>query len=109
MILPLLVLLVIHEFASSTFAGTITAISTLITAFGGVLLALTVLIPILRTTRKVDEQVATIHTIVNQQRTDAQRYNIALTELLKKNNIEIPIDQSLPVNGERDAKPGQPS
>lgn len=80
----------------SNLAGIITAVATVITACGGLLLAVSVLLPMLRQTRQ-------IHTIVNQQRTDQQRYNIALVELLKKNNIEIPIDQSLPVTGQADA------
>jgi hypothetical protein len=75
---------------------------------GGIILAIAVLLPILRNSKEVKDQVGTIHTIVNQQRTDAQRYNIALTELLKKHGIEVPIDQSLPVVGEPDPQPGQP-
>jgi predicted amino acid-binding ACT domain protein len=94
--------MVLLEVAPSTGAGIVTAIATVITALGGLILAIAVLIPNLRTTR-------TIHTIVNQQRTDAQRYNIALSELLKKHGIEVPIDQSLPVSGVPDAKPGEPT
>jgi len=82
--------------APSTGAGIITAIATVITALGGLILAFSVLLPILK-------QVKQVHTIVNQQRTDQQRYNIALVELLKKHGIEVPIDQSLPVTHAPDA------
>lgn len=94
---------------ASTSAGIITAAASVITGVSLLIGALTVFVPVLRATRRVEKQVATVHTIVNQQRTDAQRYNIALTELLKKNGIEVPVDQSLPVVGEPDAQPGQPS
>lgn len=95
--------------AQSSTAGVITAIATLVTAVGGLLAVFIVLIPILRNTRVTTSQVESIHTIVNQQRTDAQRYNIALTEALRKAGIAVPIDQSLPVTGQPDASPGQPS
>jgi histidyl-tRNA synthetase len=98
----------LETLAPSTGAGVITAIATVITAVGGLVLAVGVLIPILRQTRSLDKKVDTVHTIVNQQRTDAQRYNIALAELLRKNGIEVPIDQSLPVTTQADAQPGQP-
>jgi len=92
--------------ASSTFAGIITAMATIMTALGVLITAIALLIPILRNTRETNAQVGTIHTIVNQQRTDAQRYNIALAQLLRKHGIEIPIDQSLPVDGVPDAHQG---
>jgi hypothetical protein len=89
--------------APSTVAGIITASATVLTALGGVILAISVLIPNLRLMRRTANQVETVHTIVNQQRTDQQRYNIALVQLLKKNGIEVPVDQSLPVSGVPDA------
>jgi len=92
---------VLSDQPPSTLAGIITAIAACLTAVGGVILAFAVLLPILRTVRVT-------HTIVNQQRTDAQRYNIALVELLRLHGIDIPIDQSLPVVGQPDAQPGQP-
>jgi hypothetical protein len=99
----------VMEIAPSTYAGILTAIATILTAIGGIILAISVLIPILRNTRETSRQVGVIHTIVNQQRTDAQRYNIALREALRKAGVDVPIDQSLPVEGEADALPGQPS
>ena len=95
--------------AQSTLAGIITASATVLTALGGVVLAISVLIPILRNSRTTMAQVGQVHTIVNQQRTDSQRYIIALTEALRKQGIEIPVDQSLPVAGQADAQPGQPT
>lgn len=75
----------------STLAGIITAAATVITACGGVILAISVLIPILRQTRQ-------IHTIVNQQRTDMERYQRALVAVLKEHGIDVPIDQSIDPN-----------
>lgn len=80
----------------NTTSNIIAAVGSLVTALGVLFTALGIFIPMARTLR-------TVHTIVNQQRTDAQRYNIALTELLRKNGIEVPIDQSLPVSGLNDA------
>lgn len=80
---------------SNTTANIITAIAATITAMGGLVVAVGLLVPTLRGVRQV-------HTIVNQQRTDMQRYNVALVEVLKLHGIDIPIDQSLPVTGHRD-------
>lgn len=99
---------VLVEVAPSTGAGLVTAVATVITALGGLVLAIGVLIPILRNTRDTKAQVQSVHTIVNQQHTDQQRYIIALTEILRAQGIEVPVDQSLPVTGHPDAKPGQP-
>ena len=68
-------------------AGSITAIATVITALGGLVLAVGVLIPILRTTRST-------HKIVNQQRTDMMNYQRALIKALQSAGIDIPDDQS---------------
>lgn len=89
----------------STFAGVATAIFTLMTAMvvtvGAIMTYITA-----RAARKaalraeikmeaVREQTIEIHTIVNQQRTDMQRYIRAQTALLILHGIEPPIDQSL--------------
>lgn len=97
----LLTLLMADDLAqpSSTTAGIITAIAAAITAFGGLVLAVTVLIPMLKT-------VNTTHRIVNQQRTDMQRYIAAQNQLLKKHGIEPPIDQSLPIPPDEVPPPG---
>jgi len=80
----------------STLAG--------LTALGGLTLAIAVLIPNLRRTKATElavkatgEAVKEVHTMVNQQRTDAQRYQIALIKALTKAGVEVPQDQSLNV------------
>jgi hypothetical protein len=73
---------------ASTYAGIITAAATLVTAMGGLLLAWGQF----QTKRQVKE----VHTIVNQQRTDAQNYQRALIGALEANGISIPVDQSAP-------------
>lgn len=100
---------ILMAWQSSTAAGAVTAIATALTALF-VLLTSVISFNVQRTTRKterkVDEatvQLGAVHTIVNQQRTDQQRYQIALVELLKKHGITVPIDQSLPVTGQVDA------
>jgi hypothetical protein len=92
----------------STLAGIITASAAVFTALGGLILAIGVLIPILRATRATGAKVDLVHVIVNQQRTDSQRYAIALVSALRAHGIDIPVDQSLPVVGTEDAQPGQP-
>lgn len=95
---------------SSSLAGIITAVATVITALGGFALALGVLIPILRITKEAkrasvqarDMAVSTgvkadaVHKIVNQQRTDMLRYTEALVRALKSAGVEVPVDQSIP-------------
>jgi hypothetical protein len=73
-----------------TWAGLITAFSTLLLAVGGVITALTVFIPMLRTTRKNSDQLRVIHTLVNSTLTAAlqaeldstRREEMLLRELL---------------------------
>jgi hypothetical protein len=76
----------------STLAGIITAVSTLFLAVGGVITALTVLIPILRQTKAT-------HKIVNQQRTDMLRFQRALIRALTDAGIAVPVDQSVDDQG----------
>ena len=83
--------------SSSSTAQIVTAIATVLTSVGGIVLAVAVLIPNLRNSKETKMQVQEVHTIVNQQRTDLQRYNVALSQALKAHGIEIPVDQSLPV------------
>lgn len=87
---------------ASSVAGIITAVATALIALGGVITAITVLIPILRGTRDnartidaVHGQVAEVHTMVNQQRTDAMRYQERLVEALTAAGIPVPADSSL--------------
>lgn len=85
-------------------ADRITAIASVIGSLGSLIIAISVLL----TVNKTSKQVEGVHTIVNQQRTDAQRYQIALLEVLKANKIDIPIDQSLPVTNQPDARKETP-
>ncbi len=77
----------------SSVAGVITAFATLLTAVGGLIVALKVIIPQRRET-------ASIHKIVNQQRTDMLRFQRALIETLQAHGIKVPVDQSAPLPGE---------
>lgn len=72
---------------ASSWAGIISAIATVIMAAGGLLGAVTLLVPILRQTREV-------HKIVNQQRTDMKRYNTMLRKALEAHGIQVPDDPS---------------
>lgn len=86
----------------SSTAGVVTAIATVLTALGGVIAALALLIPILRETRANGHQTREIHTIVNQQRTDSLNYQRALIRALADRGIDIPVDQSLPAEERED-------
>jgi hypothetical protein len=117
-----ILLLVSMNTSTNTMANIVAAcggVATLITAIA-------LLITSLRSNRETKATLADVkqttdvtHTIVNQQKTDADRWNIALTEhgkaltaLLDAAGIDhpsLPIDQSKPVLGERDAQPGQPT
>jgi hypothetical protein len=71
----------------------VTAVAASLTAVGGVIVSITVLIPLLRTAKST-------HHIVNQQRTDLQNYQRALIRALKAGGIEVPEDQSQLLNGD---------
>lgn len=71
-----------------SIAGICTAAGTMATAIAGIVVSLKVLVPI----KKTGE---TTHTIVNQQRTDAARYQADLVAALQANNIIVPEDKSL--------------
>ena len=60
-----------------------TALGALVTAFGGLVLAVKYVIP--------------THKIVNSEKTDRLRFIAALEEALKQAGIPLPIDQSLPI------------
>jgi len=63
-----------------TLPGWITAFATLLTAGGGLLLAIKTVIP--------------THRIVNSQRTDMQRYIKVLENFVTSQGYELPEDQS---------------
>lgn len=97
------------ELGPSSVATVITAISATFTAIALVITAVSVLIPTLRKAREnanltaqnneltaeAITKVEDVHHIVNQQRTDMQRYTRALVAALEKAGLEVPIDQSL--------------
>jgi hypothetical protein len=74
------------------WAAIITACASGVTAIGGVIVSIAVLIPSLRIARQT-------HHLVNQAHTDAVNYQNALIRALKDKGLPVPIDQSAP-NGE---------
>ena len=83
------------QVANSSLAGIIAAVAGVVTALAFLITALTLLIPILRTSRKNTEAIAQVHTIVNQQHTDLQRYQQALIKALTVAGVQVPDDQSI--------------
>jgi hypothetical protein len=75
--------------AEPSLPGIITAIAATITAIGGLIVSLFVLIPSLRIQK-------TTHALVNQQHTDLTNYQRMLIATLKAHDIAIPVDQSAP-------------
>ena len=71
----------------SEIALIITAVGTATTAMGGVVVAVMA--------KRTSSATKEVHTIVNQQRTDSLRYQLALIKALKKAGVDIPDDQSL--------------
>jgi uncharacterized membrane protein len=70
-------------------AAIVSAVAAAVTALGGLIVSVFVLVPSLRV-QKV------IHKIVNQQRTDMQNYQRVLVATLQAHGISIPHDQSAP-------------
>jgi hypothetical protein len=70
-----------------TIAGMITAAATLVTAIGGLLLAVKVIMP-------SKDQIEEVHKIVNQQRTDMRRYIAVLERAVAEGGLDMPEDQS---------------
>lgn len=83
----------------SSIAGIITATATVLTALGGLILALAVFLPTMRKTAAIAEAsrvaIDEVHVMVNQQRTDMQRYQRALIAALHRAGVEVPVDQSV--------------
>lgn len=75
---------------NSTLAGIITALASGFTAISLIITAVTGLIAVRKTHRKLNE----VHKIVNQQQTDLRNYQNALIRALQAADIEVPIDQS---------------
>lgn len=76
---------------ASSLAGVITATGTVFTALAVLLTAIAGLVRSRRIEHKVDD----VHTMVNQQRTDAQNYQRALILALTKAGVDVPADQSV--------------
>lgn len=82
-------------------AEVITATATVITASGGLVLALAAWRTAQRTkstetvARATEAKVDEVHVIVNQRFTDLQRYTEALTRALVAGGVDVPIDQSI--------------
>lgn len=87
---------------TSGWAATITAIATLITAIGGLLLSFTVFIPMFRTAKST-------HKLVNQRFTDITNFNSALIRALNDNGVKVPIDQSLGIGTTKETTDGTAS
>ncbi|MET0271892.1 MAG: hypothetical protein ABW360_02775 [Phenylobacterium sp.] len=90
----------------SSVAGVITAVATCLIALGGLVGAVTLLVPILRGTKNnaaaieaTGTAVTEIHVMVNQRLTDAQRYQERLMEELVAHGIAVPRDTSLRAPG----------
>lgn len=71
------------------------AVANVITALALLVGAIPLLIKALSDIRGVKKDIKTVHVIVNQQRTDMQRYQRALIAALEKHDIDVPIDQSI--------------
>lgn len=81
----------------SEIALVITALSTATTAVGGVVIAVM--------SKQTSKATKEVHTIVNQQRTDSLRYQLALVKALKKAGVDIPDDQSLYAQSNQEGTP----
>ncbi len=69
----------------------LTAIALLVTAVSGLVVSLTKFLPVVRAGRATLDDV---HVIVNQQRTDMERYQRALVTALQAAGLDVPVDQS---------------
>lgn len=87
--------MILADSPPSTAAGIVTAVASLFTATALVITALALLIPILKRTKKAEEKLDEVHTIVNQQRTDMMAL-IALQEQQGRLQAEALRDAGLP-------------
>lgn len=69
-------------------------IVSLITAVGGVVVSFALLLPIFRKTKQLEQKTDEVHVMVNQQRTDAERYQGQLVKALEAHGINVPKDES---------------
>lgn len=87
------------------WAVIITALAGVFTAIGGLVLAVSVLIPTLRASKDALVRVAEVHQIVNSARTDMLRYQAVLVGALRQADVVVPADQAL---RPAEAHPGGP-
>jgi hypothetical protein len=81
----------IADMPPSTLAQVVAAIGTI-----GTIIALLInALAAWRRSNRVEGKVDQVHVIVNQQRTDMQRYIRAQSALLREHGIALPIDQSI--------------
>jgi hypothetical protein len=66
-------------------------VNTFIVAVTALVVAVTALIPVLLTLRETKK----VHKIVNQQRTDSVAYQLKLTNALRADGIDVPVDDSV--------------
>lgn len=74
-------------------ANVVTAFVAVITALGGLLVALKAVIPLLRKTQE-------IHVMVNSQRQEAARFQALLVAKLTEAGIAVPLDKALSAGGD---------
>lgn len=80
---------------ATTIVGIITAVATLLTAGTALIAVLPALFKLKAEVKAARSDVQSVHKIVNQQRTDMQRYERALVAALKQAGVDIPVDQSI--------------
>jgi len=77
-------------------ATTISAVASVITALGGLILSVTYVIPAIRTLKTTKDEVAKVHELVNGQATNQTIRISDLTDSLTHAGIAVPRDKSLP-------------
>lgn len=82
---------------TSSVVALIVAITGLITALGITIPTLVKVFRVGSAVQGVEQSVQGVHTIVNQQRTDAKAYETRLVGALHTAGVDVPPDASLPV------------
>lgn len=81
--------------APPSVAGIITACASVFTALSLLTTALTVLVPILRRTKRTEDAVASVHTLVNKTHDDSMARMAQLEAALRLAGVEVPVDPSV--------------
>ena len=82
---------------TSSVVALIVAVTGLVTALGITIPTLVKVFRVGTTMQGVEQSVQDVHTIVNQQRTDAKSYETRLVGALHTAGVEVPPDASLSV------------